>query len=78
MTSQRELSKINKMVKIIEDEKVISKVQLIMRSGLSISYFDKLKPFMEEIYSHKIKYDKSEKVWRVIERSDHDGDNDCG
>ncbi|MBS3923314.1 MAG: hypothetical protein KGZ37_09245 [Nitrosarchaeum sp.] len=75
MTSQKELSKINRMVKIIEDAKVISKVQLVMRSGLSISYYEKLKPYMEEIYSHKIKYDRSEKVWRSIEQSTRDGDN---
>ena len=68
MTTSREMSKINKMVQIIEREKVISKVQLVMQSGISISYYDKLKPFMEELYKHKVQYDKSARVWRVIEQ----------
>lgn len=66
MTTQKEMSKINKMVEIIQKEGVISKVQLIMRSGISISYYEKLKPFMEEIYPHKVQYDKSSKNWRAI------------
>lgn len=70
MTSQREMSKINKILEIILQEGVISKVQLIMRSGISISYFEKLKPFLEEIYQHKVQYDKSMKVWRAIKSED--------
>jgi len=72
MTSQREMSKINKILEIILKEGVISKVQLIMRSGISISYFEKLKPFLEEIYQHKVQYDKSMKVWRAIKSEDID------
>jgi len=72
MTSQREMSKINRMVDIIIKEGVISKVQLVMRSGISISYYEKLRPFMEELYPHKIQYDKSMKVWRAIKQEDVD------
>ena len=68
MTSQREMSKINKLVNIIVKEGVISKVQLIMKSGISISYYEKLKPFMEELFSFKIQYDKSTKLWRSLEQ----------
>lgn len=66
MTTQKEMSKINKMVELIQKEKTISKVQLVMRSGISISYYDKLKPFMEELYSHRIRYDKDTKAWNAI------------
>lgn len=66
MTTSSELKKINKMVSIIEREGTISKVRLVMLSGISISYYEKLKPFMEEIYSHKVQYDKSTKVWKAI------------
>jgi len=72
MTSQRELSKMNIMVRIIVSEKIISQVQLVMRSGISISYYEKLKPFMEEIFSHIIIYDKPEKVWRTIKQEELD------
>jgi len=55
------------MKDIILREGRISKVQLIMKSGISISYYEKLKPFMEEIYSHLIRYDKDSKFWYAIE-----------
>jgi len=58
------------MVEIIQKENVISKVQLVMRSGISISYYEKLKPFMEELYQHKIRYDISMKVWRAIKQKE--------
>ncbi len=66
MTSQRELTKINRLLHIIENNSPISKVELVMKSGLSISYFEKLKPFLEEIYVDKVRYDKSTKCWSSI------------
>ncbi len=56
------------MVEIIQKEGVISKVQLVMNSRISISYYEKLKPFMEELYQHKVQYDKSMRVWRAIKQ----------
>ena len=70
MTSQKEMRKINKLVDIIMKEGVISKVQLVLSSSISISYYEKLKPFMEEIYPHKIQYDNIAKVWRAIKQED--------
>lgn len=67
MTTQKELSRINKMVTIIQKEQAISKVRLVMMSGISISYYEKLKPFMEEIYQHKIRYDKETKIWKLCD-----------
>ena len=62
------MSKINRMVEIIQKEGVISKVRLVMNSRISISYYEKLKPFMEELYQHKVQYDKSMRVWRAIKQ----------
>lgn len=70
MTTQKEMSKINKMVRIIEREGRIGKVQLIMASGISISYYDKLKPFMEELLPHVVRYDKETKTWQAIKTED--------
>lgn len=67
MTTPKEMRKINKLVEIILKEKRISKVHLVMKSGISISYYEKLKPFMEEIYQHRIRYDKETKMWYAIE-----------
>lgn len=68
MTTQKEMTRINEMVQIIERNGVISKVQLVMQSRISISYYDKLKPYMEEVFSHKIRYDKESKTWHTIKQ----------
>ena len=72
MTSKREMMIINRLLGIIEKEKMISKVQLVMKSGISISYYEKLKPFLEEIYPHRVRYDKSSKMWHAITQKDLD------
>lgn len=66
MTTQKEMSRINRIVEIIEKEGRISKIQLVMKSGISISYYEKLKPFIEEIYPHKVRYDRITKMWYKI------------
>lgn len=70
MTTQKEMSKMNRMIEIIKKEKKISKVQLVMRAGISVSYYDKLKPFLEEIFTHVVKYNKETKMWEVVETLD--------
>lgn len=74
MTTQKEMSKINKMMEIIQKEETISKVQLVMRSGISISYYEKLRPFLEEIYQHKVRYDKTLKMWKAIRQEEVETD----
>lgn len=72
MTSQREMRKINRLRDIILKEGSISKIQLIMISGISISYYEKLKPFLEELYLHQVQYDKITRIWKALtqERSE--------
>jgi len=57
MTTRKEMTRINRLVEIIQKNKKISRVELIMKSGMSISYFDKLKPFMLMIYGEQILYE---------------------
>ena len=57
MTTRKEMSRINRLVELIQKNKKMSRVDLIMASGLSISYFDKLKPFMLNIYQEQIRYE---------------------
>ena len=71
MTTSKEMSKINRMVEIIQKEGIISKVRLVMRSGISISYYDKLKPFMEEIYAHKVRYETDTKTWQSLKMEEN-------
>jgi len=72
MVSEKEMRQIKKLVAIILKEGVISKVQLVMRSDISIDYYYTLKPYVEEIYSHKVQYDKNTKLWRAIKQEDVD------
>jgi len=67
MTTRMEMTKINRLMETIKKEKNITKVHLVMQSGLSISYFEKLRPFLLEIYAHNIIYDKQEKLFKWIE-----------
>ena len=57
MTTRKEMSRINRLVELIQKNKKISRVNLIMASGMSISYFDKLKPFLLNIYGEQIRYE---------------------
>ena len=67
MTTRKEMQNINKLVRIIQKEGHISKVQLILNSGFGISSYEKLKPFLEEIYPHKVQYDRTARIWKNVE-----------
>ena len=56
----------NRLLEVIKKHKQIDKFDLIMESGISISYYEKLKPFMERIFVHNVKYDKETKKWKWI------------
>jgi len=64
MTTRKEMSKINKLRDIIRKNKKIGKVQLVMASGMSISYFNNIRPFLLEIYQHEIEYDPIDKLFK--------------
>lgn len=66
MTTQKEMTQINRLMEIIVKEGSISKVRLVMRSRISISYYEKLKPFLEEIYPHKVRYEKEARTWHKV------------
>ena len=57
LTTRKEMSRINRLVELIQKNKKMSRVDLIMASGMSISYFDKLKPFLLNIYEEQIRYE---------------------
>ena len=66
LTTRKEMSRINRLVEIIQKNKNISKVQLVMASGISISYFEKLRPFLLEIYQEQIRYNNETKMFESI------------
>jgi len=78
MTTRKEMSRLNEMLRIIQEEKRISKVQLVLKARIGISYFDKLRPFLMELYGDFIRYDKDEKMFislvnaKVSEKEEND------
>ena len=73
MTTRKEMSRLNELLRIIQQEGQISKVQLIMRSGIGISYFDKLRPFLMELYGDYITYDKDKKLFISLQKAQVSG-----
>jgi len=67
MTTRKEMTRINDMVRIIQNESKISRVQLVMKMGISISYFDKLRPFLMELFPQQIRYDHDDKLFVFVE-----------
>ena len=72
MTTRKEVQRMHRIVEVIRKCGTISKVNLVIASGFSISYYEKLKPFIEELYSDEIQYDKDTRMWCVIEKVKHD------
>ncbi len=70
MTTPTEIKRLEKIVKIIKENSPISNVQIVLKSQLSISYFDKLRPFVIELYSDIIQWRKDEKLWYYIKSGD--------
>ncbi len=68
MASRKEMSRINDMCRIIQKEGSINKVQLVMRSNISIVYFEKLRPFLLELHQDKIMYDREDKIFKALVR----------
>lgn len=63
MTTRKEMTKINRLLEIIQKNGKINKVNLIMASGLGISTFNNLRPFLLEMYKHKVEWDPELKLF---------------
>ena len=54
------------LVAHIEKRGTISNTNLVMECRISIAYFDKLKPYLKDLYEHRISYDKPSKTWIAL------------
>lgn len=70
MTTRKEMTRINRLVELIEKNGEMTKVDLVMASSISISYFDKLRPFLLQLYAHRIIYDKEKSRFVAIRSQD--------
>jgi hypothetical protein len=67
MASRREMSHINELCNIIQKAGSINKVHLVMKSRISISLFEKLRPFLLEIHQDKVIYDRDSKLFKALQ-----------
>lgn len=67
MTTPSEMSKMNKLVGIIRKNGSINKIDLVITSGISISYYEKLKPYILHLFKD-IEYDKNTKLWHAVKQ----------
>ena len=67
MASQVDMMNMNKIVDVIRDKKRASHIDVVMMSGLSISVYEKLRPYVTQLFIHKVRYNKPEKMWEWIE-----------
>ena len=63
MASKTDMKNMHRLLETIKKNGAIDKYQLIMQSGLSISLYDKLKPFLLEVFKHQVDYDSKSKLW---------------
>ena len=56
----------NRMKQIIIQEKRIHKYDLINLLGISVSYYEKIKPWFEHTFSAYAKYDRETKEWKCM------------
>jgi len=66
MVTRGEMSYLRDIVAIIREAKQISTIQLVIRSRKSLSYFEKMRRFIPELY-HDIQYNRETKFWEAIE-----------
>jgi len=65
----------NNIVEIIKSEGEIHKFDLIERANISLSTYEKLKPWIEHKFAEIVRYDKSTKKWISIVYEDQEMNN---
>ena len=71
MTTRGEMKKMNLLVNIIRRNGHINKIQLVIASDISNSYYEKLKPFILALF-HDVDYDKTTQTWHAMQIQDVD------
>jgi len=63
MTSRSMYSRANRIKEIIKSEKTIHKYDLMDRARISMSTYEKIKPWLEYRFADFFSYDKEKKTW---------------
>jgi len=66
MVSSKEMSRMTYMVQLVRKNKIMSRRQLILASKVSISYTEKLLPYLPELFTD-IVYDKPTLTYQALQ-----------
>lgn len=61
--STNDMKNANRLLNIIKKAEAINKYNLILQSEMSISVYDKLKPFLLHIWPNSVSYNTKTKIW---------------
>lgn len=70
MVSKKEMRMLQTMHSLIKEEAPISKIEVILRTSVSITYYDKLKPFLVHLYKD-IAYDTKTHNWILLQEGEN-------
>lgn len=59
--------KIKEIIDIIQENSPVSTVQTILKSRISVLYFEKLKPLVIKRSNDMVQYDEEEGLWYYVE-----------
>lgn len=69
MPTPAEMFKMSRLVGIIRNKGSIDRIDLVIESGISNSYYEKLKPYILRLFKD-IEYDRATRTWRTIKRDE--------
>ena len=76
MVSGKEFVTIERMLRIIHDEKKISYFDLIDRARISITKYSQLKMYLIDKYDNVIQYDKESKIFTSLKAIEEELENE--
>jgi len=67
VASKTDLKNCEKLLRTLQNVKMCDRVDLIIKSGMSASTFDKLKAIFLRLYAHDVDYNPDTKMFRLVE-----------
>jgi len=68
MASKTDLKTCERLLRTLQNVKMCDRPDLIIKSGVSASSFDKIKAIFLRIYEHDVDYDPDTKMYRIIDK----------
>jgi len=69
-TESKERTVINRAIQLIKAQSPISRHKLNFQLNITTKYYERLHPFIADVFENVVEYDKLTKLWRYIESDD--------